>query len=87
MKIHNEAHPAYPFRVDYVINDEIALEIQGFGFGHVGRSGWLRDIRKTHAIAARGWLLVKVTRDDIGSGDALEALAKCGVAVEAKGVL
>ncbi len=80
--IENEAHPAYPFRVDYVVNSEIAVELQGFGFGHVGRAGWLRDIRKTHSIAAKGWLLVKITHDDVANGDALHALAKCGVNVE-----
>ena len=76
------------WRVDYLVGDSmgpsIALEIQGFGFGHVGRAGWLRDIEKAQAIAANGWLYVPVTRDQVANGDALEALARCGVAVEAK---
>ena len=71
------------WRVDHVINDEIAVEIQGWGFGHVGRTGWLRDIEKAQAIAARGWRYVPMTREDIKSGDGLEALAKCGVRVTA----
>jgi hypothetical protein len=76
--------PPRKWRVDHVINDEIAVEIQGFGFGHVGRAGWLRDIDKAQAIAARGWFYVPMTREQIKNGDALEALSKCGVAVEPK---
>ena len=77
-----EVTPDRKWRVDYVVNDEIAVEIQGFGFGHVGRAGWLRDIEKAQWIAVRGWLYVPVTREQIASGDALEALSRCGVAVE-----
>jgi hypothetical protein len=73
------------WRVDYLItaNDRpVAVEIQGFGFGHVGRAGWLRDIDKAQSIAANGWAYVPVTREQVANGDALEALARCGVKVE-----
>lgn len=91
--------PERKWRVDYLISDLvgvspvhshlarrrfIAVEIQGWGFGHVGRTGWLRDIQKAQAIAANGWLYVPVTRDEIADGTALEALARCGVKVEAR---
>ena len=84
-------HPVCPerrWRVDYLLNrlrqygHPVALEIQGFGFGHVGRTGWLRDIEKAGAIAANGWRYVPVTREMVANGDALDALAKAGVAVE-----
>jgi len=74
------------WRVDYLITyghrpRVVAVEIQGFGFGHVGRAGWLRDIAKAQAIAANGWLYVPVTREQVASGDALEALSRAGVAM------
>jgi len=90
----NHVEPEQPvckerkWRVDYLIltgrrgNSPIAMEIQGFGFGHVGRTGWLRDIEKAQAIAARGWRYVPLTREDVANGDGLEALARCGVRVE-----
>ena len=91
----NIVEPEYPvcserkWRVDYLVNGErqfghpVAIEIQGFGFGHVGRTGWLRDIEKAQAIAARGWRFVPMTRDQVANGDGLEALARCGVRVTA----
>lgn len=84
IEVANDKHPAYPFRVDYVLNDEIAVELQGIGFGHHAFSALMRTYRKHNAIAARGWLLVQVTREMVANGDALEALSRCGVKVEAK---
>lgn len=75
--------PERKWRVDYLVNGNVAVEIQGFGFGHVGRAGWLRDIEKAQAIAANRWLYVPVTRDHVADGTALEALSRCGVPVEA----
>jgi len=34
------------------------------------------------AIAAQGWRLVQVLRAQVANGEALEALARCGVRVE-----
>lgn len=60
-----------------------AVEIQGIGLSHLSRAGWLRDILKAQAIAAAGWWYVPVTWQQVHDGDALEALARCGVQVEA----
>ena len=82
--------PVRRWSLDYLINRErpfghpVAMEIQGFGFGHVGRTGWLRDIEKAQAIAANGWLYMPVTREQVANGDGLEALSRCGVRVESK---
>jgi len=77
-----------PWRIDYVIRyggpSPIAVEIQGWGFGHVGRTGWLRDIVKCQAIAAAGYRYVPMTREHVANGEGLDALARCGVCVEAK---
>lgn len=61
-----------------------AVEIQGMGFSHLSRKGWLRDVLKAQAIAAAGWVYLPVTWEQVANGDALEALAKCGVRVQAK---
>ncbi len=75
-------HTGRMFRLDYLINGKVAVECQGFGFGHVGRKGWLRDISKAQQIAENGWLYCPVTREHVANGEALEALARCGVPVE-----
>lgn len=83
-------HPDRKWRVDYLINGErafghpIALEIQGIGFGHHSFGAIMKTYEKNNAIAARGWRLVQVTRAQVASGEALEALARCGVSVVAK---
>ena len=77
------------WRVDYLIltgrrgNSPIALEIQGIGFGHHSFGAIMKTYEKNNAIAAQGWRLVQVTRAQVASGEALEALARCGVRVEA----
>ena len=83
VKVDNELHPKYPFRVDYVINQEVAVEIQGIGFGHHSFGAIQKTYRKHNAIAAKGWLLLQITRADIASGDALEVLSRVGVKVQA----
>jgi hypothetical protein len=60
-----------------------AVEIQGMGFSHLSRKGWLRDILKSQAVAAAGWTYIPVTWTQVADGEALEALARCGVNVEA----
>ena len=59
-----------------------AIEIQGMGFSHLSRKGWLRDIDKAQHVARAGWVYLPVTWTQMGSGDAIEALACCGVRVE-----
>ena len=81
-------HPDRKWRVDYLLNGErqfghpVALEIQGIGFGHHAFGAIMKTYEKNNAIAARGWRLVQVTRAQVANGEALEALARCGVAVE-----
>ena len=77
-----EIVPSRKWRVDYVLNGEVALEIEGYG-RHQSWAGYHSDITKYNAVAARGWLLVRVTREMVGNGDALESLAGCGVHVTA----
>jgi len=43
----------------------------------------MKTYEKNNAIAAQGWRLVQVTRAQIANGEALEALAQCGVRVTA----
>jgi hypothetical protein len=75
--------PPRKWRVDHVINDKIALEIQGIGFGHHSFGAIMKTYEKNNAIAARGWRLVQVTRAQVADGMALEALARAGVRVTA----
>ena len=75
--------PDRKWRVDYLINGNLALEIQGIGFGHHSFGAIMKTYEKNNAIAAQGWRLVQVTRAQVASGEALEALARCGVRVEA----
>ena len=86
----NHVEPEQPvcadrkWRVDYLIltgrrgNSPIALEIQGIGFGHHSFGAIMKTYEKNNAIAAQGWRLVQVTRAQVASGEALEALARCG---------
>jgi hypothetical protein len=87
----NAVHPEVPvckdrkWRVDYLINGNLALEIQGIGFGHHSFGAIMKTYEKNNAIAAQGWRLVQVTRAQIANGGALEVLSRCGVRVtEAK---
>ena len=85
------------WRVDYLVTPNgmfchdcgqeplIALEIQGIGFGHHSFGAIMKTYEKNNAIAAQGWRIVQVTRAQVANGEALEALARCGVRVtEAK---
>jgi hypothetical protein len=59
-----------------------AVELQGIGFSHLSRKGFLRDIDKAQAVAAARWIWFPVTWAQVHSGDALEAMHRCGVKVE-----
>lgn len=72
-----------PWRVDYIIDGKVALEIEGYG-RHQSWKGWHSDLAKYNWLSALGLRLVRVTREMVANGDALEALARCGVAVEGK---
>jgi hypothetical protein len=75
--------PPRKWRVDHVINNNLALEIQGIGFGHHSFGAIMKTYEKNNAIAARGWRLVQVTRAQVANGEALEALAQCCIRVTA----
>lgn len=80
------------WRIDVVVNASrsgimdsgwhFAIEIDGYGLSHVGRKGWHRDRDKGNAITIAGYRLLRFTWEQIGNGDALEILARCGVNVE-----
>lgn len=80
--------PGTAYKVDVTVltpaSRVFAVEVQGIGFSHLSRKGFLRDIDKAQKCAAAGWVWMPVLWAQIKSGDALEALAACGVAVEAK---
>ena len=67
-------------------NSPIALEIDGIGFSHGSRAGIIRDREKGREAVIAGYRLLRVTREEIGNGDALELLARAGVQTEPKAV-
>jgi len=76
--------PERKWRVDYLVtanDNHVAVEIQGIGFGHHSFGAIMKTYEKNNAIAAQGWRLVQVTRAQVANGEALEALARCGVRV------
>lgn len=80
VQLPNVENPRYPYRIDYMLNHEVALEIEGYG-RHQSWKGWHSDVRKYNLVAASGFLLIRVTRAMVANGDALEALAQAGVRV------
>lgn len=80
-------HPSRKWRIDLVIRPSlgypIALEIEGRG-RHVSFYGWLADLEKYNQVTIAGYRLLRVTRDMIANGDALELLAQAGVNMETK---
>jgi hypothetical protein len=84
-------HPDRKWRIDLVITgphhgpqslDPIALEIEGRG-RHQSFYGYAADLEKYNWVTIQGYRLIRVTRDMIANGDALELLAQAGVNVEA----
>ena len=88
-------HPTRKWRLDLLItpnlrpgyyeNLPIALEIEGRG-RHVSFHGYAADMEKYNEVTIAGYRLLRVIREEIGNGDALELLAKAGVQVEPKAV-
>lgn len=85
-------HPERKWRIDLVIDcpstsrmkvPTIALEIEGRG-RHVSFSGYKADLEKYNEVTIFGYRLLRVTRDMIGNGDALELLSRAGLNVEAR---
>lgn len=61
--------------------ENIAIEVEGVGLSHMGRKGWKRDIEKSGEAFAQWWTVLRVTRQDIKDGTALDLLARRGVRV------
>ena len=59
----------------------IALEIEGRG-RHQSFYGYSKDIEKYNEVTLAGYRLLRVTRDMIGNGEALELLSRAGVRVQ-----
>jgi hypothetical protein len=59
----------------------IAIEIEGYG-RHQSMKGFTADVSKYLEAFAQGWVLMRVTRQMISDGTALDALARRGVRVE-----
>lgn len=80
-------HPERKWRIDLVIKPTleypIALEIEGRG-RHQSFYGYAQDMEKYNQVTIAGYRLLRVTRDMIANGDALELLSQAGVNVEAK---
>lgn len=92
-------HPGRKWRIDLVVkgissgtgpcrvaeNVDIALEIEGRG-RHQSFYGYSADIEKYNEVTIAGYRLLRITRDMIANGDALELLARAGVNVQPRGV-
>jgi hypothetical protein len=64
-------------------DDAIAIEVAGRG-RHQSIVGFRNDLEKDAECFARGWTVLRVSREMVASGDALEYLARRGVRVEAR---
>jgi len=62
--------------------ERIAIEIEGYG-RHQSMKGFNEDLSKYGELIAQGWTLLRVSRQMIADGTALDLLARRGVRVEA----
>jgi len=67
-------HPHRNWRFDWAIPcRKVALEIEGGVFmkegGHRGMSRFLRDMEKYNEAALLGWVVIRVTTDQVKSGE------------------
>jgi very-short-patch-repair endonuclease len=52
-------------RVDFAYPEaKLAIEADGYRF-HSGRAAWQRDRVRSNALTSRGWLVLRVTWDDL----------------------
>jgi hypothetical protein len=61
----------------------VAIEIEGMNGRHQRMAGFKGDIEKYAEAFAMGWNVLRVTREMIANGEALDVLARAGVNVEA----
>jgi len=78
--------PPRKWALDYAfITAKVALEIEGgvwVGGRHVQGSGFSRDLEKYNTLACMGWLLVRVTPEQVEDGALrkwLEFAMRCGI--------
>jgi len=64
--------------------EDIAIEIEGLNGRHQSTKGFLADVSKYGEAFAQGWVVLRVTRQMIADGTALDILARRGVRVEGK---
>jgi len=79
-----KAIPGRRFRVDFAWPDlKIALEVEGGAWTEKSRhrtgAGYKRDMEKYNLLSLDGWMLLRVTGDEIRSGEAL-ALIELAIA-------
>ena len=72
--------PPRLFRADFAWPDHrLLLEVQGGVFNrraHGSVSGVLRDIERLNVATLAGWRLLRVTPDDVRSGEALDLIER-----------
>lgn len=73
--------PPRRWRLDYAWPDhKIAVEVEGgiwSGGRHIRPKGFLADLEKYNELAILGWRLIRVTPQQIRSGEALRIIERC----------
>ena len=78
-------HPERRWLFDLTLPEHrIAIEIEGMNGRHQSMAGFRRDLEKYGEAFAMGWDVLRVSRQMVADGTALELLARRGVEVEAK---
>lgn len=66
--------PGTRFRLDFAWpRVRVAVEVQGFGFGHSAIKGMERDARKMRAALRAGWIVIPITTACLNSRPKQEA--------------
>lgn len=77
-------HPERKWRADlYLPDHEILIEIEGLNGRHQSMAGFRADLEKYGEAFAMGYDVLRVSRQMVADGTALELLARRGVSVEA----
>jgi very-short-patch-repair endonuclease len=63
---HHPVHLSRKWEIDFCFPQEkIAIELQGYGTGHLSYTGMLRDYHKHNDLVTAGWLLLYFMSSDI----------------------
>ena len=76
--------PPRKWRLDLVVNGKWAIEIEGLHGRHQHMGGFMKDMEKYNQVSLCGLRLLRVTRNQIANGDALDLLHRAGVRVNGK---